>query len=89
MARLITEGAGHSAARRFDRLDAQSGDQAEHFFHRGHGAESFLMAVAMQQCAPGRGGCQWQFERSLRVFLREKFLQQERTIGQRVTSRAG
>jgi hypothetical protein len=52
---LIAEGARHAAAARLHRLDLEPGHQPQRLFHRPHGVERLLVAMAMQQGLARRG----------------------------------
>ena len=78
----VAEGAGHAAAARLHGLDRELRHQREHRLDRAHGAEGFLVAVAVQQRALGHR-LERQVEPAGFRLPRQEFLEQQRVCGQR------
>ena len=73
----VTERAGHAAAARFDGLDLQARNEAQHLLDRLEGGEGFLVAVAVHDGLVG-DGAEGQLQPSGLRFAHQKFLESQR-----------
>ena len=68
----------------FERLDGEAGDQLQGL-HRGpDGAESFLVAMPVQQRSPAVHWRQWQLEAARRALAFDEFFEKLGTLGERL-----
>jgi hypothetical protein len=80
----VAEAPGHAAAARLDGFNGELRHQLERRLDRRHDREGFLVAMAMQQSAPG-DGLEREIEGALARRPLEMFLEQERVAGQQAS----